>query len=78
LTCTFDAFCSQFAVTETERRELEAILIAIRIRRLIEEREPVARILLRTIAAEAERTGSWEVPVDLQERIKLVIAGADE
>jgi hypothetical protein len=29
----------------------------------------VATILLRTIAAEAERTGSWEVPVDLQERI---------
>lgn len=30
---------------------------------------PFAAVLLHTIAAEAERTGSWTIPPDLQERI---------
>ena len=36
-----------------------------------------AAILLRTIAAEAERTGSWHVPADLQERLKAWVAERD-
>lgn len=38
---------------------------------------PFAAILLRTIAAEAERTGSWHVPPDLQERLRAWVAGRD-
>lgn len=30
---------------------------------------PIAATLLRTILAEAERTGSWTVPADIQERM---------
>ena len=40
----------------------------------IEEREQMAAILLRTIVAEAERTSSWHVPPDLQERVKAWVA----
>ena len=36
-----------------------------------------AAILLRTIAAEAKRTGSWHVPPDLQERVKGWVAERD-
>ena len=38
---------------------------------------PFAAILLRTIAAEAERTGSWHVPPDLQERVRAWVAERD-
>lgn len=36
-----------------------------------------AAILLRTIAAEAERTGSWMVPADLQKRVRAWVAERD-
>lgn len=36
-----------------------------------------AAILLRTIAAEAERTGSWHVPADLQEQVRAWVAERD-
>ncbi len=45
------------------------MLAACRLKQFLEATEPLAVILLRTIAAEAERTGSWEIPVDIQERI---------
>lgn len=32
----------------------------------------IAMILLRTILAEAERTGTWQVAADLQERIRAI------
>ena len=38
------------------------------------EEDASAAILLRTIAAEAERTSSWHVPPDLQERVKAWVA----
>lgn len=43
----------------------------------IEEREQVAAVLLHTIAAEAERTGSWHMPPDLQERVRAWVAEKD-
>lgn len=41
------------------------------------EEEDYAAIILRTLAAEAERTGSWKVPPDLQERLRAWVAGRD-
>ncbi len=39
--------------------------------------EPIAAILLRAIAGEAERTGSWHVPPDLQDRVRAWVAERD-
>lgn len=39
------------------------------IKPLVELEPDYAAILLRTIVAEAERAGSWTVPLDMQERI---------
>ncbi len=41
------------------------------------EEDASAAVLLRTIAAEAERTGSWHVPPDLQERVRAWVAERD-
>lgn len=41
------------------------------------EENTSATILLRAIAAEAERTSSWTLPPDLQERIWAWVAGRD-
>ncbi|TXH41270.1 MAG: hypothetical protein E6Q97_37870 [Desulfurellales bacterium] len=36
-----------------------------------------ASVLLRTIAAEAKRAGSWHVPADLQERVRAFVKEAE-
>lgn len=56
-----------------------AICLASAYRQGYRDREgnDVTAILLRTIAAEAERTGSWHVPPDLQERIVAWVAERD-
>jgi hypothetical protein len=72
---TFDDFCLQFNTTEQERSDLKVMLVSLRLRRLILEHEPMAMIYLRTLVAEAERTGSWMVPADLQERISFLVKG---
>jgi hypothetical protein len=55
----------------------ESLDQAVYLRQAIEERahEPLAWIILRTIAAEAERTGSWTVPPDIQEWIHAALKG---
>ena len=42
-----------------------------------EERGALAAILIRTIHAEAVRTGSWAVPIDIQQRILNCVEGCD-
>lgn len=74
---TFDQFCLQFKTTDKEREELRAMLAAYRLKQFLEATEPLAVILLRTIAAEAERTGSWHVPPDLQERVLAFVKEAE-
>lgn len=69
---TFDAWCLRNSTTEQERSELKVFLLSLRLKRLIHELDPIASVLVRTIASEAERTGSWEVPEDLRERINLL------
>lgn len=71
----FDSWCLQWKVSDQERMQLASLLISIRIRRLIDEQEPLAVIYIRTLVAEAERTGSWHVPPELQERMTLFVKG---
>lgn len=70
---TFDQFCLQFNTTDQEREELRAMLAAIRMKQFIAEVDPVAMVLIRTLVADAERTGSWHVPVDIQERMVALV-----
>lgn len=74
---TFDQFCLQLKATDEEREALLTMLASYRLKRFLEETEPLSAILLRTIAAEAERTGSWHVPPDLQERVRAWVAERD-
>lgn len=70
---TFDQFCLQFNTTDQEREQLRMMLATLRMKQFVELIDPVAIVLIRTIVAEAERTGSWEVPVDIQERMRVLV-----
>lgn len=74
---SFDDFCKQFSATEDEREALLTLLSGLRMQCFLRQTEPIAVILLRTIAAEAERNGSWHVPHDIQERITMFLAERD-